>query len=459
MLKITLPQHSKPEAKYITNIIFGEFLGVEYNIVEGKADKFLIEDGGRKIIVNAPFFNFLANGDEKPLIDKECKSWDSEQVAWDITLIDSLVPVLFGEPNIEQKDKEINIDIDIFGAAFFMLSRYEETHTSKLDKHNRFPVEQAMAYKNGFLLRPIIDEYVEILWSAMQQLWPQIKRKKRQYEIVPTHDVDTPYLANTLSASHLIRRAGGDIFYRKNPLLAAKTVASFIQYKLSGNIPSYDVYNIYDWFMDLSEQGGVKSRFYFMTDLEPDNFYGGRYDIENAHVMALMKKIADHGHEIGIHPTAESYNKEGIIAAQAKRLRQAMANNNIKQDYLGGRQHYLRWQTDKTPSLWAEAELDYDSTLSHAEHVGFRCGTCHSFALWDFKEQKELKTKEHPLILMECSLVGKNYMDYNFDQAIKTIGQLKQAVKTVNGRFIFLWHNSALLSTEDRRLYEACMSA
>ena len=43
-----------------------------------------------------------------------------------------------------------------------MLSRYEELITKDRDQHNRFPATASVAFKAGFLDRPIVSEYLEI---------------------------------------------------------------------------------------------------------------------------------------------------------------------------------------------------------------------------------------------------------------------------------------------------------
>lgn len=43
--------------------------------------------------------------------------------------------------------------------------------------HDRFPATASLAYRAGFLDRPQIDEYLEILWAAMRRLWPGLQRK------------------------------------------------------------------------------------------------------------------------------------------------------------------------------------------------------------------------------------------------------------------------------------------
>ncbi|MEA1048991.1 hypothetical protein U5801_04080 [Lamprobacter modestohalophilus] len=57
-------------------------------------------------------------------------------------------------------------------------------------------------------------------------------------------------------------------------------------------------------------------------------------------------------------------------------LRRVPDDEGIDQPSLGGRQHFLRWETSATARLWDANGLDYDSTLSYADRPGFRCGTC-----------------------------------------------------------------------------------
>ena len=58
-----------------------------------------------------------------------------------------------------------------------MLSRYEEAILKGRDKHDRFPSWISVADKGNFLERPIVNEYLEILWSCLSSLWNDLKRK------------------------------------------------------------------------------------------------------------------------------------------------------------------------------------------------------------------------------------------------------------------------------------------
>ena len=60
-----------------------------------------------------------------------------------------------------------------------MLSRYEELIVLDRDSHNRFAAESSIAFKAGFLDRPIINEYLEILKWCLNQLWADLEFKEK----------------------------------------------------------------------------------------------------------------------------------------------------------------------------------------------------------------------------------------------------------------------------------------
>ena len=465
MIVVEHPKDSAPETAYVLAVIFDVFLGIPYRAVPGEGDVFRVHaDDDGMVTLPSVFLKALERGDGVAADATAFEQWDSRATGWDMALIDPVLPVLFGAPTFEQTDRRIDLGIDIFGAVFFMLSRHEEVGGERHDVHGRYPATESMAYRHGFLLRPIVDEYVEILFSAMQHLWPRLQRRERQASVMPTHDVDIPYLGPSLSTTRLLlQRCAGDLLKRRSPALAARTIKSFWGARTAdfdngvSDPLKDDPFNVFDWFMDLSEETGVPSRFYFMTDHEPDDRYGGCYDIDRPHIKALIKRLAGRGHEIGIHPTGQSYTDRQALIGQSERFGRAFEACGLDQVVRGGRHHYLRWRAETTPRFWHDAGLDYDCTLGYADHVGFRCGTCHAFPLWDHARRERLDVLERPLIVMECTLLDQDYMGCDPDQAAALVRRLQSATRTVKGEFVFLWHNSALTTPSDRSLYRVCL--
>ncbi|MCS7165160.1 MAG: hypothetical protein RMJ51_02630 [Candidatus Calescibacterium sp.] len=53
----------------------------------------------------------------------------------------------------------ITLGIDLFASCFFMLSRWEEYVINKKDIHHRFSGLSSLAYRKGFLEKPIVNQF------------------------------------------------------------------------------------------------------------------------------------------------------------------------------------------------------------------------------------------------------------------------------------------------------------
>lgn len=115
--------------------------------------------------------------------------------------------------------------------------------------------------------------------------------------------------------------------------------------------------------------------------------------------------------------------------------------------------HYLRWEQPTTLRAWAEAGMDYDSSLGYADRPGFRCGTCFEYPAFDPVLDKALNLRVRPLIAMECTLLDKSYLGLNESLGQEKLYQLKKACAAVGGCFTLLWHNSYLNDSALRRMY------
>ena len=461
MIAIEHPASCLSEREYIFHVLLHEFLGLQYTTRITETQDVVISSGGKSLMINDSFFplaeaNWLQSESLPP---QPLSLWDSNSVELNVNLVDAIVPVIYGTPVIKAEENICNIGIDIFGSAFFMLSRYEEAVKTDRDQCDRFPATTSLSFQEGFLDRPIVDEYVEILWATMQQLWPGLKRKKREFTSVPTHDVDHPYLYPEIKGVLKgLRRIGGDILHRHSAKTAIKTAIGWSSYQYNcDKALENDPFNTFKWIMEYSERAGVKSCFNFMTHCE-DVLYGGNYDINDNIVVPLLKNIIERGHDIGFHPTKNSYTDEGDFAEQAGKFFLVVNKLKTHPNIFGGRQHYLRWEQKTTPYFWSKYGFQYDSSLGYADHAGFRCGTCHSYFLWDLNKSERLSVKEYPLILMEGTLISKQYMSCSFDEAKGQIKKLRRACKSVSGNFVFLWHNSELFQENMRKLYYACLS-
>lgn len=432
-----------------------EFLGVDSEIIIEERKDVLIKENddfdGRALRVADGLFQTPKNQWLTPnsLPKQPLQIWDTKQEYPDVSLVSSKIPIIYGQKgssNVLTNDYLVEtpdgfcLGIDIFGSAFFMLTRYEEYVKPDRDEHDRFPATASLAYQEGFLDRPIINEYIEILWYCMKRLWPSLERKVRDFRIIVSHDVDVPFAQAFSGLPQLIRNCGGDILNRKSLPMALRRLKSWQAVK-RGNYKK-DLNYTFDQIMDISEQHNLKSAFYFKT-AHTNKLYDDLYSIDHPYVRQLIRDINKRGHEIGFHPSYETYRNPEQTKVEFEKLLEVCEEENIHQDQWGGRQHYLRWQVPVTWRNWARAGLNYDSTLCYSDQAGFRCGVCYDFSVFDLEKREQLTLIERPLIVMEGSLWSEQYMNLNKANSLAYMKKLKSHCKLFGGNFTLLWHNSS----------------
>lgn len=118
-----------------------------------------------------------------------------------------------------------------------------------------------------------------------------------------------------------------------------------------------------------------------------------------------------------------------------------------------GRQHFLRWHADRSWADWEKAGLEEDSSVGFAQHAGFRAGTCKSYPVWSLINCKPIELIENSLIVMDHSLLPKEYMNLSLDNAESFIKKLLSVVKLMKGNMVVLWHNDNFLDSDAGFLY------
>jgi hypothetical protein len=445
-----------PERDYILGVILGEFLGLDWQRVpSGRTDIRITLRGHQgeicmpDILMQTPEADWLTH---KSLPVQPLPVWDIQDEKIDCPLVSTKIPVIYGDLEFHQMLTALNekrkpnnrkclfLPIDIFGSAFFMLTRYEEVVKPDRDEHNRFPARASLAFQENFLDRPIINEYLEILWSYIQHLTENQKRKTRTFQIVPTHDVDIPFQYRFKTLWQKGSSLAGDLVKRKSVTRCVENAWKVV----TGNDPL----NTFDLIMDISEREERTSSFYFMAGGK--THYEIHYPLMHPAVQAIIKSIHERGHHIGFHPSYEAGFDGSIWQHELTMLEQATEAIPLT----GGRQHFLRFQTPLTWRFWAESELTYDTTLCFADLAGFRCGTCYPFPVFDVDQRVQLDIRERPLIVMECTVIDERYMYLGAtEKAMAYMEMLKERCRLFDGEFVVLWHNTRFLDKTEVDMY------
>ncbi|MBD7960324.1 polysaccharide deacetylase family protein [Comamonas avium] len=389
--------------------------------------------------------------------DLPCATWPAPADGW-VTALPGNLPapgaVHLSLPLIEATvNGGWHIGYDILGLTYWMLTRQEEVGRTDLDAHGRFPASSSHAWKHDYLERPIVDEWLYVLGQVIARTWPGMALKEHQFSMKVSHDVDAPSRYGFASAKGLLRSMASDVLKRGDIPNALR--APWIRLNTRDALHLSDPFNTFEWIMDLSDQHGLSSAFYFIcgrsSNMDAD------YEPEHPAIRRLMRRIHERGHEIGLHPSYGTYQKPELITHEAGRLRTILAEENIQQTEIGGRMHYLRWEQPTTLRAWADAGMDYDSTLGYADRPGFRCGTCFEYPAFDPVADEALKLRVRPLVVMECSVIDVCYLGLGTGAlALAKVAQLKDACKAVQGCFTVLWHNSTA-EYKAKKFYESSL--
>ena len=242
--------------------------------------------------------------------------WNAAAEGWHTPLASVLSAPgasMLPSPLIEQTEQGWHIHYDILGLTYWMLSRQEEVGRTDLDAHGRFPATSSHAFKHGYLERPIVDEWLHILGQVIARTWPDLQLKQHSFSMKVSHDVDAPSRYGFASAKSLLRSIAGDVLKRRDIQSALR--APWIRLNTRNALHPSDPYNTFEWIMDVSERHGLTSAFYFICGRTSN--MDAAYEPEHPAIRALMRRIHERGHEIGLHPSYGTYQKPELLSQEA----------------------------------------------------------------------------------------------------------------------------------------------
>ena len=367
------------------------------------------------------------------------------------------------EPHLQTADGVLMIPYDIVSPSFILLAREEEYSELPRDTHDRFLFNYSLARRYEFIDIPLVDEYALLLreW-IFDWLHPNLTLLPPTGKVVPTHDIDHFYrFTGHLQAFKSI--FGRDLLINRS---IVQTRKSLDEYRSWCHDVHQDPYiQAIEELVRTSQEHRWTSIFFFkaLIDGEADT----TYDVTDLYVKDAIHFIQDAGMTVGIHGSYDSYTVPTRLQLEKRRLEQLTGKSIVH-----GRQHYLRFcqqhhynrrsgasiygqaitgKSRNTLDVWQHAGIQHDYTLGYAERPGFRCGTCHPYPLYDLDHNVPTSIIEHPLIVMDGSLL--DYLHLNTDECNALISKLKSRCMAVEGDFVILWHNH-LLSRNYRTYFE-----
>ncbi|MDB5209323.1 MAG: hypothetical protein JWQ30_150 [Sediminibacterium sp.] len=322
-----------------------------------------------------------------------------------------------------------DIPFDIFSASFYLLSRYEEYLPHELDEYGRYSHTNSIAYKEAFLITPLVNEWLKLLQVQLRERCSNSKFKIHHstFSFVPTYDVDEAFS------------------YRHKPLW--KNVAGFFRDFLLGKLEEVvergnvysgrkpDPYDTFDWIDSLHEKFRLKPIYFFLTIVKRGQ-YDKNLSADSNALQKLYQRLSEK-YECGLHPSWQSGTEEWLLGKEMETLQ-----NIIQKPIAISRNHYLRFTVPHTYQRLIAVGIKEDYSMAYGNVNGFRASYALPFHWYDLEKEITTDLVVHPFCFMEATSFFNQA--YSVEQAAEEIQYYYDTVKKVNGEFVTLFHNHFL---------------
>jgi hypothetical protein len=318
------------------------------------------------------------------------------------------------------KSDDSDFSFDIFGATFFLLSRYEEYLPHEKDMYGRYAHENSIAFKNEFLHIPLINLWLKEFQFVLQQKFNSIKITRPTFKTILTYDID---IAWSFKNKGFIRNIGG---FLKSP--SVERLLVLLQFKKD----PFDSFNFLDSFHKSTNQQAL----YFFLVAERKGIYDKNISPKNKEMQRLIKNQATQN-SIGIHPSWKSNEDESILQREIKTLEQF-----IQQPIAYSRQHYVKFILPETFHNLIKNNIQKDYSMGYGSINGFRASFAGSFFWFDLVNNKTTALRLYPFSFMDANCFYEQRL--SITDSYQELLYYKTICEQNNGLFIPIFHNHFL---------------
>jgi hypothetical protein len=332
---------------------------------------------------------------------------------------------------IARSADHVECTVDLPLSVLLTLSRWEETLEGHRDEHGRFPAQRSISVRDGFLHRPIVDEYGFAFLQALQFVYPSWPEPQRALRVKLSHDAD--HIGIPFGWKQVVRHTT----HYRNPTGSCREL-----WQLFSGAPPAELRALCG-IVTLALERRLDTSVYWMGS--SPNAWDSGYDPRLPLVRQVIRWLDDHEVENGVHPGYYTFSSPERLRREVSTVREVLGDRP-----LGGRHHYLRWH----PEMWIHWEttgLAYDSSVGYPERVGFRAGTCVPYRPWLFPLNRAADLLEIPLLVMDGSLLV--YMKLSDDESVREVQDIVSRCRAVGGVFTMVWHNNYHLDPRYRSAY------
>ena len=422
---VVYSSQSSPRLKYVLDWLLKERLQLDYRITtdikDTQAHPFFIAYGEHlPNSISIPANGLLwQTGKEK--CTPQTGKWNE-------------LPVIFAIDNTEH-----TFTFDLFSAIFFLLCRYEEYYPVTLDKYGRYPATSSILYKQGWLMRPIVDEWAHAFRKKLQAVAGEtIEVTSFLYQ--PTYDIDIAY-------SHIYKGIGriAGAYIRAIIKMDVVQISERIQVLKKKQKDPYDSYR---WLRQLHKQYDYKP-IYFILSADKTSAFDKNIHPEHPAMVRVIKNLVKEG-EIGIHPSY--YSEQKGLLPKEKKVLEHIAGRSMHIS----RQHYIKVKMPDTYRLLLSNNISDDYSMGYGSYLGFRAGTGNSFPWYDLEKEEITKLRIHPFCFMDTTAHYEAKLSPTV--AFEKLEEMSKKLMQTGSTLITIFHNFSLGTSNEwkgwRQAYE-----
>ncbi len=325
-----------------------------------------------------------------------------------------------------------DIPFDIFSAAFYLVSRYEEYLPHQKDTYGRYAHINAVAFKEDFLHLPLVDLWVDQLLILLKNKFPALSIKDTQFIFIPTYDIDIAFKYHGKGKGRTAGKIVQSIF--RGDIAEVKQVRKVLSGKQA------DPFDVFDWLDELHVEHNMRAVYFFLLAKSRSE-----YDRNTSSKSAVLQKLIHRlskKYRIGIHPSWLSYSDERLLIQEKKFLQKL-----IQEEVASSRQHYVQFSLPQTFRELIAAGITDDYSMGYGSINGFRASYAKSFYWYDLLKEEQTNLMLHPFCYMEANSLFEQKI--SVEEAAEELQQYFNIVKQVHGELITIFHNHFLTEEEN----------
>ena len=401
--------------RYIAGIILGDILGLHWDFTTDKRKL------GKHPVINYSTENLPGSFKISP-----------ESILFEkgIAKKEIIINTWKGLPVFFQTTDDSDLPFDVFAASFYLATRYEEYLEFEPDKHGRFPASASVAYKNGFLGKPIIDLWAKELAKSFLQRFSTSVFRRNEYNALLTIDTDQAFAYQGRNIFSSI----GELFRDKNRV---QTDRSDKYHKIAKG--EKDPFDVFDYIIENIEKSGTDTRFFFPVG--DHSKFDKNPSWKNEEYRNLIHKVALK-FQTGLHPSFSAGGDGILVNTETDRLTRILGKKVSISRF-----HYLILNMPGSYNNILKAGISEDYSMGYPDEPGFRAGLARPYFFYNVSEDKQTNLKIIPFQIMDATLIDYKKLDDGGSKEV--ILNMITETRKVGGLFVSIWHNTSLLDNDE----------